>query len=329
MAFMNLKTDVINIEITQYGKYLISEGKFKPEYYGFFDDHILYDSLYTNVSESQNNIHDRITTGSVNNTAQYVFSGIETEIKKINKLVRSGEEELGGERIQPHGDKNYSLISSIGNSSLSSQYFPSFNIKYLNGEISSSISYLSESHSILRIPQLSSSIRYTTYVDQKNNFSSFEIIKEFNDDSNIKLEKDYILLEISEDYTSFKKENFDIEIYLFENYTDNRIATGSSQYKTQLIPLYFSNKRNIEIIGKNEKEFKEKISKTNTNEVEYFLDIEIDSEIDDSFICKTLKKEQSKNIFSDKSKFDSKDKKISDITAKNIIDRSTDEFEDC
>ena len=46
MTFFNKKEEVIDIQLTQYGKYLLSIGKLEPVYYAFFDDNILYDSNY-------------------------------------------------------------------------------------------------------------------------------------------------------------------------------------------------------------------------------------------------------------------------------------------
>jgi hypothetical protein len=43
MTFFNNKTDVMNIDLTPYGRYLLSIGKLKPKFYDFVDDDILYD----------------------------------------------------------------------------------------------------------------------------------------------------------------------------------------------------------------------------------------------------------------------------------------------
>ena len=45
--FFDKKEEVINIELTQYGKHLLSKGKFRPEYYAFYDQRI---KLSWNVS---------------------------------------------------------------------------------------------------------------------------------------------------------------------------------------------------------------------------------------------------------------------------------------
>ena len=44
MEFFNKKEEVIDLKLTQFGRHLLSKGKFKPVYYSFFDDNIMYDS---------------------------------------------------------------------------------------------------------------------------------------------------------------------------------------------------------------------------------------------------------------------------------------------
>ena len=43
VEFLDQKEQVIDIKLTSYGHYLLSVGKFKPVYYGFYDNNILYD----------------------------------------------------------------------------------------------------------------------------------------------------------------------------------------------------------------------------------------------------------------------------------------------
>ena len=73
--FLNKKEQVFDIKLTSYGNYLLSIGKFKPIYYEFFDDNVLYDGrygMYTGsnapeksnagvvLRENQNLVHKRI-----------------------------------------------------------------------------------------------------------------------------------------------------------------------------------------------------------------------------------------------------------------------------
>ena len=58
--FLNKKEQVIDFKLTPYGKQRLSVGQFKPVFYSFFDDGILYDSQYAGFTEKQNDINNRI-----------------------------------------------------------------------------------------------------------------------------------------------------------------------------------------------------------------------------------------------------------------------------
>ena len=61
MAFKDKKEEVLEIELTAFGKHLLSKGKFKPVYYSFFDDDVVYDWKYSGDSqEDQNYAETRI-----------------------------------------------------------------------------------------------------------------------------------------------------------------------------------------------------------------------------------------------------------------------------
>jgi hypothetical protein len=55
MEFFDRKEEVMDIQLTQYGKYLLSQGSFKPELYAFFDDDILYDQRWAFTSSAGTN----------------------------------------------------------------------------------------------------------------------------------------------------------------------------------------------------------------------------------------------------------------------------------
>ena len=58
MTFFNKKTEVMQIEMTPYGRYLYSIGKFKPHSYEFVDEDILYRA--SGSTEAQEASHTRI-----------------------------------------------------------------------------------------------------------------------------------------------------------------------------------------------------------------------------------------------------------------------------
>ena len=52
MEFFNAKEEVIDIQLTQHGKRILAKGLFKPVYYAFYDDDIIYDVRYASATSS-------------------------------------------------------------------------------------------------------------------------------------------------------------------------------------------------------------------------------------------------------------------------------------
>ena len=265
MAFFNQKEDVIDIEITQHGKYLMSQGTFKPVYYQFFDDDILYDVGYARGSEEQNNSASRIKFNTPRVKTQYVFSGIETQFQTLKGKFESTDEPFTGPSndwldfgIAQHGpEKNYSLSLPIGESSLSNKYAPAWNIDYINGTLTGSSQFISGSnYSIVKIPQLDSDINYKTYVTFFNDEG--DLVKDyiperfrgqiddedeidFDDSSLFQIVPDVLFVDVLEENTDFLKENFDIVV---DNEIDSELYCASknrieskNMFSDQMLPF--------------------------------------------------------------------------------------------
>ena len=128
MEFFNKKEEVLDIELTQYGKNLLAKGKFKPKYYAFYDGDIIYDSKYANFEEAQNSTSDRIKSASRLKT-QYAFEGAETRIKKVTQNESTlqldiDEKALLLEMHQPTQTRIYGLSGQLGTSLLTSHKAP-------------------------------------------------------------------------------------------------------------------------------------------------------------------------------------------------------------
>ena len=84
MRFLDPKEEVYKVKITPWGKYLLSQGKFDPTYYAFFDDDIIYDSSFLENAgdslEEQNKIQERILDETPRFEGQTSFEGSETTI---------------------------------------------------------------------------------------------------------------------------------------------------------------------------------------------------------------------------------------------------------
>ena len=133
MSFFDSKEEIIDIELTNHGKYLLSKGKFKPEYYAFFDDEIVYDSSYINITESQNSIQTRILDETPFIKPQYSFVGAEKRVNTTEILDFYSSQELLKKENNFSTDKFFSPVLPLGKSSYEKEYFPAWSVQFLNG----------------------------------------------------------------------------------------------------------------------------------------------------------------------------------------------------
>lgn len=322
MEFFNPKEDVLDLQLTQYGKRLLKSGKFKPVRYAFFDDDILYDKKYASGShdqgqndnpyELQNDSEPRIQEETPRTKAQYNFSGIESNIGTMD------DQGIEQPSIQLNAERDYCLGVPMGNSDLNSDYAPSWKVSYLYGELSGSTPFITGSnHGMLRIPQLESTIEYDAYVTDYNsvgelreNFipdelqpivelaepdiswrdgGSGDIVSNVNfsrntapDMSLMQVVPDFVLLEVAENNVQFLNENFEIEVFMLENGTDNR----GEAIQTERQLFFFDENSDEEV-----KEY----------HVEYYLNIDTDENIISDYFCVSdLVEQQRENILTDR-----------------------------
>lgn len=342
MEFFDRKEEVIDIQLTQYGKHMLSIGKFKPTQYAFYDGDVTYDNAYASGSEQQSKSEERIKDVPRLKT-QYVYSGIETEITKINKLTKEGklygdiDAETAGVQMgdvfadfditvdraaylaagfaQPAAEKNYSLTLPLGQSSISSEYYPAWDIDFLHG--SASVDANGESFTevltgtnfkSVKIPQGEMEIRYRTYVTYLDEYGDYiedyitdaavgledEYVfpVEYGKSSTIQIQPDYLLLDVLEENVDFETENFDIEVFTVDN-------NGKEQQ------LYFKDTDT---------------EQTTPDNVEWWFDVYTDGEIDPTIYCKSLKEQKRKNIFADQFQLFKCPEVVQEVEVENIYE---------
>jgi hypothetical protein len=170
MKFLNKKEQILEIELTQYGKHLLSKGIYKPVYYMFFDDNILYDVGYVGGGEHQNEAAVRITKDTPSLGVQYVFDSIEHEVLKINQYIRNKDverrtygllSELGSDAVQPQAAKFHSFNMPMGTSRLDKDTAPAWKINFLNGYLTGAVNLQTGTYQHSFIPKLTA--RPVTY----------------------------------------------------------------------------------------------------------------------------------------------------------------------
>jgi len=309
--FYNKKEEVIEIQLTQYGKELLSKGKFKPSHYAFFDDDILYDIAYTEGSENQSDSQDRILENTPRLKAQYVYSSIENSVYKNVESVRSGEESIRSEMHRQVPASDYAFSAPLGNSKYTDEYIPAWRITPLMGAIDSTLIRKSGVFPSQNVPLISmnnseykTKVKRISLLDDEVDISVYDGVEDFNAksaevffarDSKVELRGDDMLFEIKEENAPFNKDNFEIEFFLIEDVPD--AAIGDTVEK--LTPLNITPKTRNNIVNGI------LLDETNTTTtpvidssyVEYYLDITTDSAINSTELCDLIDKYENRDEY--------------------------------
>jgi len=323
MEFFDDKEEVIDIQLTQFGKYLLSLGKWKPVYYSFFDDSILYDGKFANVVESQNAIEDRIQDYTPQMHTQHVFTGRETDFLRIasEKDDWWNLPEIERIRMQSTPEKEYSLAAPLGNSLIGSQQLPRWSVKLLCGEVQSCSAVLTGSFQNLQIPQIEIDVTYRGIPesllkdtntpgssDQREAQDLMDGI--YPDRTFLRIAEETLLIEIEELHTDFDVENFDIEVFQVES--SNLPGTSTPTIET-LNQLFFKKREeqiqnNILVMDRPDNP----VISCDSSYVGYYFDVRVDDEIPSSVICECAENLKSQGIYVD-SEYDCPDSPFTPI----------------
>jgi hypothetical protein len=203
MSFFDDKQEVLKIELTPYGKNLLARGNFKPTFYSFHDDEILYDITYAGASELQHSASTRIMEETIYLKPQGRLSSTEETKKKLNPADETTDNNL--------------FLTILGNSSLNSDYRPAWNLNFLKGNISSSANlYTGSTVQNLPIPQIN--LKDITFNLKTKTVSEDKSPLDFKflDGTAVSLERDFILMELQELNVDQADKNFEIEIFQVE-----------------------------------------------------------------------------------------------------------------
>lgn len=297
MTFFNKKEEVIDIELTQYGKHLLSIGKWKPAYYEFFDDDVIYDNQYAGLEdELQRDIQNRIKE-TPRPHVQYNFVSSQEDIKKIRNQISSNKNGAFSDLYIPYALKHRTFAMPLGKSEVGVQKKAAWNIKTRNGKFIDTKTYITGTYSNIKIPRLT--LENTQYnlllanssepfdsqgfpLNTKENMNLNSI--RFKDGSYIQIQENYILLDLQEMNVDIEKENFDIELYEVSK-DENGVES--------LKQLHFMSKRenvvnNILLDSEKSLEQIQDMSRI----VENYFSLKVDREIDSKVYCNSLTEEE-------------------------------------
>ena len=306
MTFFNKKTEVMQIEMTPYGRYLYSIGKFKPHSYEFVDEDILYRA--SGSTEAQEAAHTRIIS--------------ETPKLKIN---RAFQDEAPQQESPPTIDKQRFMrkkmnqkqngLFALGRSSYSSERSPAFQVTMLQGAISGSQATFEtniteptseDKGGVLAIPQVDIDLNFraTLKTILNQNSENYDVIASdvFDDGTYVEINYTDPIIHLKEFNSFYEKENFEIEVF--------QVGTQG-----QLTPLKMAKKESAIINGMLVLETlpptftpaEQAILQSTTeadegideSRLEYFFDIEVDEAIAPEILCEAVDKLEINSQFLD------------------------------
>lgn len=305
MSFFDSKLEVLDFELTSYGKHLLSLGKLQPSYYAFYDSDIIYDSQYSDVAESQNSVEPRIQEDTPRLKIQNMFYSAETKLtcshehtNLINKLLFSDH---------------------IGTSKYEGNNIPTWDIKVLNNTISSSTAYnITEYNKIINLPQIDINLNYDIYYVNPDNIAIVdtqlprviqeqigELSMDFHDESSIIdslkasttndgyvygpyedgnyvfVDGNNFVLDIIENNNFDEKDSFEIEVYEI---------SGSSNELRQLsfFQSYLNRVKNDVLLDAQDVLSQIPNISLTSDYVEYYFNLTSDHMIPNEIVCKHI-----------------------------------------
>ena len=292
MRFFDKKEEVLDVELTQYGKHLLSKGKFKPTYYAFFDNNVLYDPKYADTTYDQHQIDKTIRFDTPMIRSQHNFASLDSR--------------QAYEAFQYNVDRHFTFVNPLGTSDLVSESAPKWSLLAMEGELKSAVPYMTSSYQTIRIPQIEVDVEYQTAVSVQGQPTVFEEDPElassvFSDGSYISVKPDQLLLRVLEENVEFEKDNFDIEVYLMEEETDVRIGNVTADAPmTVLKPLYFKEKFSQVQDGiLVDEPLVDNPPLITPKNVEYYFDIFVDHEIETDLLCQSIETLKKQDIYLD------------------------------
>tara|TARA_R100000995_G_C3460934_1_gene113100 strand:+ start:23 stop:1027 length:1005 start_codon:yes stop_codon:yes gene_type:complete len=294
VTFFNKKTEVMQIEMTPYGRYLYSIGKFKPHSYEFVDDDIIYS---TGSIEQQEVIHKRI----LNETPKLKINrAFQDEAPAVPEPTNSIDNQR--KMIKRMTQKQNGLFA-LGRSSYSSENLPNFQVTMLQGELtgSSLVHEVSSSQ-----PPSVGSISGSVFIPQVNVQVNFSAISDSALNPNVEFDGetvrskvfdsgDYVEIRYKEpiihmkEFNSFyEKENFEFEVFRIDGDNDEILTPLKMQKKLSAIvgDLLIED---AELNQSQPLSFEEYQEFSEMPEfVDYFFSIQVDKEIPEEILCKAI-----------------------------------------
>jgi hypothetical protein len=288
MTFFNKKTEVMQIELTPYGRYLYSVGKFKPHSYEFVDD----DVVYSVSGENQKDAHGRIINDTpklkINRAFQDEAPQIESPLNTVDskrRMVKTMNQKQNG-------------LYCLGKSSYSSENVPSFQVTMLRGQISGSELYYETSSSsgqigTFLIPQVEVDMNFIAISENVLNpptdfTGESSRSRTFDDGGYVEVRYVQPIIHLKEFNSFYEKENFEFEVFKVTGDNGETLIPLKMEKKISAIVNDFlvADGDMMDLEPSSGRLFEEDRDKPDF--MEYFFSIQVDTEIPEEELCKAV-----------------------------------------
>ena len=320
MTFFNKKEEVIQVQLTPYGKSLLAVGKLKPAFYAFFDDNILYDVEAASGSLGDPELQTQIKTRILQETPYLKGRPCLESPEKLISVSENSQDQK-----YPHTELNLNYLTApLGTSDSTSVNAPSWECSFIQGEISGTVETVitgskrfgtatvetentstSTLHAIpgynigsqqylKHIPQINSTIEYTMEVDNVSNIPPARgrrtvppdpISAIMPDGTFIKLIPDQVLCQLTEESGFLFKDSLEVEAYIYDDVEEDT-----------LIPLKFLPQQRTVVDNKIVDDNSFQQIEVDPSYVEYYIDFITDDNIPQEDICDGISTLKSQNV---------------------------------
>ena len=284
----------MQIEMTPYGRYLYSIGKFKPHSYEFVDDDVVY--YVSGSDEDQEDAHVRILN--------------ETPKLKINRAFQDEAPQVESpplidnqRKMAKRMTQKQNGLFALGRSSYSSENLPNFQVTMLQGELTGStlVHEVSSSQPAnigsisgsVFIPQVNVQVNFSAVVgsvlEPDSRFDGETVRSEtFDNGDYVEIRYKEPIIHMKEFNSFYEKENFEFEVFRIDSDDNEVLIPLKMEKKFSAIVndlLVEDGDLNNFFPGPNAL-FEEDRNKPDF--MEYFFSIQVDKEIPEEILCKAI-----------------------------------------
>jgi len=281
--FLNKKEQVYDLKLSSYGHHLLSIGKFKPSYYAFFDDNVIYNEQYASVTGSTIKIKEAPVLQS-----QVLFEDIEEAQERFSGEIYDQFSEISTTVERNPRVDIYRYDSMIGDAYLDGDKnkAPAWKVVALQSMIDSSTTRDFTNNTF--IPQINITasykkaiVEYAAVVDPDSVRYLNSRTAKFIDGNVIELQSDDPLCYIEEINTLLLTENFDIEIFAVN---DGEASLTAAKLEKKFFRKVIPQIRDGLLLSDREEVVP--ATELTTGSVEYYFDVLTDTQVNQQLACK-------------------------------------------